>query len=138
MTKLKNRIKIIESLPQEKKKRISIVKVLSTIIITLIICTIIYIAYLKITPYINAVDINKIIGKKTHISDCNTKDYVIINKDKSYSLLLTNNNCNQKHYEGNITIKNNKIVFNKKIEGLIDNNYNIIIYDKLFESDKNE
>lgn len=138
MVKLKRKIKIIDSLPLEKKKKISIISILTTIILVLIISTIIYFCYIKITPYIKAVDINKISGKKINITECNTKDYVIINKDKSYSLLLTDNKCNQKHYEGNIIIKNNTIIFNKKIEGLIDNNYNIIINNNLFESDKNE
>lgn len=138
MVKLKRKIKIIDSLPLEKKKKISIISILTTIILVLIISTIIYFCYIKITPYIKAVDINKISGKKINITECNTKDYVIINKDKSYSLLLTDNKCNQKHYEGNIIVKNNNIIFNKKIEGLIDNNYNIIINNNLFESDKNE
>jgi len=138
MVKLKRKIKIVDSLPLEKKKKFSIVSILSTIIILLMIYTIIYFCYIKITPYINAVDIKKIAGKKTNITECNTKDYIIINKDKSYSLLLTDNKCNQKHYEGNVIIKNNNIIFNKNIEGLVDNNYNIVINNNVFESDKNE
>lgn len=138
MVKLKRKIKIVDSLPIEKKKKTSIVSILSTIILILIISTIIYFCYIKITPYIKAVDINKISGKKINITECNTKDYIIINKDKSYSLLLTDDKCTQKHYEGNIIIKNNTIIFNKKIEALIDNKYNIIINNNLFESDKNE
>ena len=138
MIKLKDKIKVIDSLPIEKKKKTSVISIISNIIFILIIFVIIYLIYIKITPYLNATHINKIEGKKININECNIKDYVIINKDKSYSLLITDKSCNQKHYEGNIIIKNNKIIFNKNIEGLIDNNYNIVINNNLFESDKNE
>lgn len=138
MIKLKKKIKVVNSLPLEKKKKTSIISVLFTILFISIFGLIIYFTYTKLTPYINAVDIKKVSGKKINITDCNTKDYIIINNDKSYSLLLTNENCIQKHYEGNVTIKNNTIIFNEKINGLIDNDYNIIINNNLFGSDKDE
>ena len=138
MTTLKKRIKIIDSLPPEKKEKKSIISIIITIITILIFIVILYISYIKITPYIFATNINNIIGKKTNLTDCNTKDYIIINKDKSYTMSLTNELCEQKHYEGNLIIKNNEIIFNKEIKGLIDNNNNIIINNNIFESDKNE
>ena len=138
MAKLKRKIKTVDSLPLEKKNKYSIVSIIISIILLLTFAVVIYFGYTKITPYINAVDINKIAGKKINITKCNTKDYIIINKDKSYSLFFTDEECNQKHYEGNVTIKNNNIIFNDSIDGLIDNNYNIIINNNLFESDKNE
>lgn len=138
MVKLKKKIKVVDSLPIEKKKKFSIISILTTIIFISIFGIILYFSYIKITPYINAISIEKISGKKINITKCNTKDYIIINKDKSYSILLTNKSCVQKHYEGNVIIKNNKIIFNNKIKGLIDNNYDIIINNNLFVSDKNE
>lgn len=138
MVKLKRKIKIVDSLPLEKKKKNSIISVLFTILFISIFGLIIYFTYTKLTPYINAIDIKKVSGKKINFTDCNTKDYIIINNDKSYSLLLTDKNCKQKHYEGNIIIKNNTIIFNDKIKGLIDNNYDIIINDNLFGSDIDE
>lgn len=138
MTTLKRKIKIIESLPTKKKEKKSIISILASIIITLVIFTVCFIIYKQLLPYIFATNINKITGKKINITECNTKDYIIINKDKSYTMTITNHNCKQTHYEGDITIKNNEIIFNKNIKGLIDNNYNIIINNNIFESDKNE
>ena len=63
-----------------------------------------------------ATNINKITGKKINITECNTKDYIIINKDKTYSMNLTNNNCISNYYEGTIIIKNNEIIFTKEIK----------------------
>ena len=138
MTKLKKKIKVINSLPSEQKEKKSIISILIVLIITLTIITCAYLVYTELIPYIYATDIEKIIGKKTNITDCNTKDYLIINDDKTYTLSLTNENCEQELYKGNIKIKNNNIIFNKNLIGIIDNKYNIIINDNLFESDKNE
>lgn len=138
MVKLKNIIKTIDSLPQEEKKKISISSILITLIIIFILIITTFFIVKEIIPYIRATKIEKILGKKIFITDCNTKDYIIIGKDKSYSLSLTDENCQNHYYEGTINIKDNKITFNKNISGLIDNNYNIIIKNNLFESDKNE
>lgn len=138
MVKLKNKIKIIDSLPSTNKKNISAIKIISLLLLTIIVSTVIYILFLKIMPYLNAINVDKIAGKKINITECNTKDYIIIGKDKSYSLSLTNNNCETNYYEGTATIKNNEIIFNKNIKGIIDNNYNISINQNIFESDKNE
>lgn len=138
MVTLKKKIKVIESLPPEDNKKTSTGKIIATFITIFIFSILIFIGYKLLVPYFNAVDINKIVGKKINITKCNTKDYIIISKDKSYSLSLTNENCETKHYEGTITIKNNEINFNNNIKGIIDNNYNIIINNKLFESGKNE
>lgn len=138
MTTLKKKIKIIDSLPPENKEKKSIISILIYITITLVILTIGYLIYTQLIPYIFATDINKITGKKTTITECNTKDYIIINKDKSYTMGLTNNDCEQQHFEGDIIIKNNEIIFNKSIKGKIDNNNNIIINNNLFESENNE
>lgn len=138
MVKLKNKIKVVESLPHEDNKHKTLNKIITIIIIVIILIITCYITYIKLLPYINATDINKIVGKKINISDCNIKDYIIIGKDKSYSMSITNSECKTNHYEGTITIKNNKVIFNDKITGLIDNNYNIIINNNIFESDKNE
>lgn len=154
MTTLKNEIKIIPPLPNKIKKKISPIKILITLILIIIFFIAIYFIYNTVTPYINAIKINKIIGKKTFITECNTKDYIIINLDKSYSMKLTNDDCETTNYEGNIIIKNNEIYFkyketinknnkektiNKKIKGTIDTkNYNIIINNNEFESEKNE
>lgn len=138
MVKLKKKIKVIESLPPEDNKKISISKIIANFITTIIFGILIFVGYKLLTPYFNAVDINKILGKRININECNIKDYIIISSDKSYSLSLTNNSCETKHYEGTIIIKNNEINFDNNIKGIIDNNYNIIINNKLFESDKNE
>ena len=138
MTKLKRKIKTVDSLLPNKKKKISIISILLIIILILIISIISYLIYKEITPYINATNIDKIVGKKTNITKCNTKDYIIINNDKSFTISITDENCNQKHYEGDVIIKNNEVIFNKKVKGIIDNDYNIIINNNLFESDKNE
>lgn len=138
MTTLKSKIKTIDSLPYTEKKKNNPIKLLLILIILMLITLVIYITYTQLLPYINAVNINKITGKKINITECNTKDYIIINKDKSYTMNLTDNNCNTNYYEGNIIIKNNKITFNNNISGTIDNNYNIIINNNIFESDTNE
>lgn len=138
MVRLKNKIKVIDSLPPEDTKKFSLNKII--IILTIIITCgmVIIVGYKLFIPYFNAVNINKIAGKKLYFTKCNTKDYIIISPDKSYSLSLTNENCETKHYEGTIIIKNNEINFDNNIKGIIDSNYNIIIKNKLFESDKNE
>lgn len=138
MVKLKNKIVEIDSLPNYKKKKISFTKILFYIILLLIFLTILYFSYIKLLPYINATDINKITGKKINITECNTKDYIIINKDKTYSMNLTNSNCISNYYEGTIIIKNNEIIFTKEIKGLINSDNNIIIDNKIFKSDNNE
>ena len=136
--KLKSKIKVIDSLPPNEKGKKSVIPLLIFTTITIVILISGYLIYTELIPYIFATDINKITGKKINITNCNTRDYIIINDDKTYSLSLTNENCEQKIYEGNLKIKNNKIILNKNITGLIDNKYNIIINNKLFESDKNE
>lgn len=135
MVKLKKRIITKESLPEEKKI-IPITTIIISILIILIIGVIFTFSIIKLLPYINAVDINKITGKKIHITECNTRDYIIISADKTYSISITNNLCETKKFEGDITIKNNEIIFNDNIKGYIDNNYNIIINNNIFESDK--
>lgn len=138
MVKLKSKIKTVESLPPTTKKKIGIITILTYLIITLIILVVGYIIYINIFPYINAININDINGKKINITKCNTKDYVIIGKDKSYSLSITNDDCITKYYEGTVILKNNEIIFNKNLKGIVDKNYNIIINNNIFESDKNE
>ena len=138
MTQLKRKIKTINSLPDEEKKKVSPITLLIVLIILIILGLLSYFIYKRLLPYINAVNVNNIVGKKTYITKCNTKDYIIIGKDKSYSLSLTNNNCEIKHYEGNIIIKNNEVTFNNNIKGYIDNNYNIIINNNTFEDFENE
>ncbi len=138
MTTLKSKIITVDSLPYVEKKKNNPLKILIILVIILIITLVIYLIYNRLLPYINAVNINKITGKKTNITECNTKDYIIINKDKSYTMSLTDNNCNTNYYEGNITIKSNNVIFNNSITGKIDNNYNIIIDNDIFEDDKNE
>lgn len=138
MTTLKSKIIRVDSLPYVEKKKTNPLKILIILVIILLITLVIFLIYNRSLPYINAVNIDKITGKKTNITECNTKDYIIINKDKSYTMSLTDNNCNTNYYEGNITIKSNNVIFNNSITGKIDNNYNIIIDNKIFESDKNE
>ncbi len=138
MTTLKSKIKTVDSLPYVEKKKTKPLKILIILVIILLITLVIYLTYNELLPYINAVNINKIVGKKTSITECNTKDYIIINKDKSYTMSLTDNNCTTNYYEGNISIKNNTITFTKSIKGTINNNYNIIINNNVFEDDKNE
>ena len=132
---LKSKIKIIPSLPPTSKKNKTPLNYIFYILLFIIIGIILYFSYIKLSPYINAVNIKKISGKKINITECNTKDYVIIGNDKAYSMQLTNINCETQHYEGNIKIKNNEIIFNKNIKGQIDSDYNIIINNKKFESD---
>jgi len=135
MRKLKKKIKIIESLPPSIKNKKNWSNILLIIPIILIITLSIYL----LLPYINAVNIDKILGKKIATTNCNTKDYIIINKDKTYSMELTDNKCNTNYYEGKLKIKNNQIIFNKNIKGIIDNNYNIKINNLKFEREiKNE
>lgn len=138
MTTLKSKIITVDSLPYVEKKKTNPLKILIILVIILIITLVIYLIYNRLLPYINAVNIDKITGKKTNITECNTKDYILINKDKSYTMSLTDNNCNTNYYEGNITIKSNNVIFNNSITGKIDNNYNIIIDNNIFEDDKNE
>lgn len=138
MTTLKSKIITVDSLPYVEKKKTNPLKILIAIIVILLITLVIYLTYNALLPYINAVNINKIVGKKTNITECNTKDYIIINDDKSYTMSLTDNNCITNYYEGNLSIKSNTITFTKTIKGTIDNNYNIIINNNIFEDDKNE
>mgnify|MGYP004598315781 FL=1 len=138
MRTLKTKIKIVDSLPYVEKKKTNPLKILLILVTILLITLVIYLTYNELIPYINAVNINKIVGKKTNITECNTKDYIIINEDKSYTMSLTDNNCTTNYYEGNLSIKNNIITFTKTIKGTIDNNYNIIINNNIFEDDKNE
>lgn len=138
MTTLKSKIKTVDSLPYVEKKKTNPLKILIILVIILLITLVIYLTYNELLPYFNAVNINRIVGKKTNITECNTKDYIIINKDKSYTMNITNDNCDSEYYEGNITIKSNNIIFNNNITGKIDNNYNIIINNKIFESETDE
>ncbi|MBQ3021538.1 MAG: hypothetical protein IJD92_04885 [Bacilli bacterium] len=137
MIKLKNKIKIIKPLPDENNKK-DILNIIIINMIILLFLIIIIFTYINMLPYINAIDINKITGKKTTITNCNTKDYIIIEKDKTYNMSITNEECNQEYYEGTLIIKNNTINFNNNIKGTIDNKYNIIINNNIFESDNNE
>ena len=132
MVKLKNKIKTINSLP-DIKKEFPTKKVIGLLCFLVILIPSLYIGYIKILPYINSVNINKIIGKRVYYSDCNTKDYIIISSDKSFNLSITDNNCKTMYYEGDIVIKNNEITFNNNISGIIDNDYNIIINNNIFE-----
>ena len=88
MVKLKKKIKVIESLPPEDNKKISISKIIANFITIIIFGILIFVGYKLLTPYFNAVDINKILGKRININECNIKDYIIISSDKSYSLML--------------------------------------------------
>lgn len=139
MVKLKNKIRVIDSLPPEKKNKFSILKLLGILIFLVCIFLSGLFAYKSITPYLNAIDIKYIVGKKVYLSECNTKDYVIIGKDKSYSMTITDEKCNIKNLDGDIVIKDNKVFFDKYLVGMIDNNYNIIINGNLFVTEtKNE
>ena len=148
MVHLKKKIRIVSSLPPEEKKKMDISGIIIALVFLIVLGLVGYFIYNKLLPYINATDINKIKGKKVFITTCNTKDYVIINKDKSFTMSLTNDNCTTKYYEGNITIKYNQITFtsklkneeNKKevievINGAIDAEYNIIINNNIFEAE---
>ncbi len=132
MVVLKKKIKIIPSLPDEKKEKFSIVGFIITIIFLGMLGVGGYFAYKYFLPYINAVDINRIAGKRVLLTDCNTLDYVIISQDKSYSLQLTNDKCEKEYFEGSITVKNNEIIFNDQIKGIIDSSNNIVINSKMF------
>lgn len=138
MVKLKNKIITVYSLPPDEKKKISVSSILITLIIVLMLIITTFSIIKETIPYIHATKIENIAGKKTFITACNTKDYIIIGIDKSYSLSLTDGNCQTHYYEGTINIKDNKITFNENISGIIDNNFNIIIKNNLFESDENE
>ena len=137
MNKLKKKIISVEPLPNDNKK-IEPTKIITTIIIIIIFSLIAFFVYIKLLPVINGVNINRIKGKRAFITTCNTKDYVIIAKDKTYSLSLTNDNCEPKYYEGTISIENRVITFNKKISGIIDDDYNIIINNNKFEVENGE
>ncbi len=135
MTKIKKRIRVIPSLPPEEKEKVNIVNVLIVFIIIIGLALAGFIAYKKLLPYLNAVDVKKIAGKKVFLNECNIKDYVIISTDKSYTLSLTDNECNTKNYSGDVLIKDNKIYFNDSLYGLIDNNFNIIINNNIFKAE---
>ena len=134
MIKLKKKIRVISSLPPSLDDKNKTFNTLLTLIILILVGLGLYIGYKKVLPYINAVNINKISGKKTAITSCNTKDYIIIGNDKSYTMKLTNKDCKEIHYEGTLKIKNNEIIFENNIVGTIDNKYNIIINNIKFES----
>ena len=134
MVHLKSKIRVINSLPDEKKE-FSIDKLIIILITIIIIMFLSYLTYVKMLPYINSININEINGKKVYFNECNTKDYIIINKDKSFTMSITNDNCESDYYEGNITIKYNEIIFNDLYTGIIDNDYNIIINNHKFEVD---
>lgn len=132
MIQLKKKIKTIPSLPPKIKEKTNFIGLLMLIpLLTLIILGIYF-----VKPYINAVDIKYITGKKTAITECNTKNYIIINKDKSYSMELTNHDCKTQYYEGSLIIKNNEIIFEKNLSGFIDKEYNIRINNITFEREK--
>ena len=149
MTKLKNKIRNIPPLPNKIKKKTSPIKIILTIPFIISMFIGLYFTLKQIYPYINAVKINKIIGKKISTTECNTLEYIIINIDKTYSMKITDENCNINELNGNIIIKNNIIYFqyeetiNNKIikkekQGIIDKNYNILINNNTFMSEKNE
>ena len=139
MIKLKRKIHIINSLPEEnKKKKFTLISFLSILLASAIIFLIAFIIFNNILPIINSVKIEKIVGKKTYITSCNTKDYIIIGMDKNYTMSLTNNECKADYYEGTLTIKNNEVYFDNTIKGLINSDYNILINNHLFESEDNE
>ncbi len=135
MTTLKPKIKRINSLPPEIKEKKSFIDIFIPLVFIFILLSIGYFLYKELLPYFNAIDIKKISGKKTYISECNTKNYVIIGNDKTYSLEISDEECNTKNYEGNFKLKNNEIIFDNNMKGYIDNNYNIKINDKLFKSE---
>ena len=135
MTTLKPKIKRINSLPPEIKEKKSFIDIFIPLVFIFVLLSIGYFIYNELLPYFNAIDIKKISGKKTYISKCNTKNYVIIGNDKTYSLEISDEECNTKNYEGNLKIKNNEIIFDNNMKGYIDNNYNIKINDKLFKSE---
>ena len=134
MIKLKKNIVKIDSLPSDSKKNISL-KIIFFLFILFTIAIISYIIYNKTISLTKTININDIKGKKIYLTDCNTKDYLIIGKDKSFSLNITDNNCNTNYYEGNIIIKKNIIYFTNGIEGTIDDNYNIIINGNIFKDE---
>lgn len=152
MTILKSKIKIIASLPPSPNDKDKKSNTIIAIILIILLAVGGYFIYQKLSPYIFAVNVNKITGKKINITKCNTKDYIIISKDKSYTMSLTNESCIQENYEGNLYTKDKSIIFKyeieketnkkendiitKKIIGLIDENYNIIINNNLFEEEK--
>ena len=138
MMKLKRKIKKINSLPYKKQNNIPLSKILYFLMYFTVGTIIVIVFYIQLIPLVNSVNISKIIGKRIYYTDCNTKDYIIIGKDKSYSLSITDNECDTKYYEGTLKIKSNTIIFNKKIVGKIDNNYNIYINDNLFKEEKDE
>jgi len=138
MTILKSKIKVISSLPNSPEDNNKKTNIIITIIVLIILLGISYLIYTNVKPYINAININKITGKKIYITECNTKDYIIIGKDKSYSLELTNSNCIKEYYEGTLFIKNNEIIFNDKLKGYIDKEYNILINNNKFVGESNE
>lgn len=135
MTTLKPKIKRINSLPPEIKEKKSFIDIFIPLVFIFVLLSIGYFLYKELLPYFNATDIKKISGKKTYISECNTKNYIIIGNDKTYSLEISDEECNTKNYEGNLKIKNNEIIFDNNMKGYIDNNYNIKINDKLFKSE---
>lgn len=135
MTTLKPKIKRINSLPPEIKEKKSFIDIFIPLVFIFVLLSIGYFLYKELLPYFNAINIKKISGKKTYISECNTKNYIIIGNDKTYSLEISDEECNTKNYEGNLKIKNNEIIFDNNMKGYIDNNYNIKINDKLFKSE---
>ena len=135
MIKLKKRIKVIESLPKEKKKQLSIISILSILLICFLIGFLAYYLYSRFLPTLNSINIKNISGKKVNITKCNTKDYIIIEKDKTYAMSITNEMCEVKYYEGQLKIYNNEIIFNKNIKGIISSDYNIIVNGALFEKE---
>ncbi len=135
MPKIKNKIKVVDSLPVESNKKNYLKTILIALSFIIILSLIVFIVYRKFSPYINAIDVKEISGKKIFITECNTKDYIIISEDKSYTLQLTDENCNILNFEGNIVIKNNIIFFDKNLTGTIDKDYNIIINDNIFKND---
>lgn len=148
MTTLKKKIKKIQSIPEKIEEKKSPLRFIFPCILTIFLVIGTISLYQYLLPFINAVDIKKIASKKVYFTDCNTKDFLIVSKDKSFAMRLTDSNCKTNDIEGNIIIKNNEIYFkyqtnnsnnkNKEIKGIIDSNYNILIDNKLFESEKNE
>ena len=134
MIKLKKNIVKIDSLPLDNKKNTPL-KIIFFLFILFTISIISYIIYNKTISLTKTININDIKGKKIYLTDCNTKDYLIIGKDKSFSLSITDNNCNTNYYEGNIIIKKNIIYFTNGIEGTIDDNYNIIINGNILKDE---
>jgi len=133
MVKLKNKIIEVNTTTEQSKKT-PIINILIYLVLLLILISIVFLVYNMAKPYINAVKIDKIKGRRIVITECNTRDYLIIEKDKAFSMSLTNEKCEKEYFDGEIIIKNNTIIFNETLTGTIDKDYNIIINNTIFKN----